>query len=667
MHGHLLRPSRFAHGALALSALLTVFGPAPAAAQTIDLTELTLAQLLELDMDSPEGAARYLQKISEAPASITVITAAQIRAFGYRTVAEVLASVPGVYVTDDRNYSYFGARGLTHPGDYNARVLLLIDGHRINDNIYDSILAGTEFPLDVDLIDRLEVIRGPGSVLYGSNAFAMTISIVTRRGARVNGTEVSVDGGTLGTGRGRVTFGRKYGDLDVVVSATGYVSRGEQHIYFPEFDAADTNGGIANDADRDRSRQVFANVSFGNLTLRALYGARRRQVPTASFNTVFNDGREQTFDRRSFAELQWGRPLGLTGDVLARVYYDGYHYAGRYPTRLENGGAALWVESADGDAIGSELTFSRRLRRHRLMVGSEYRVNLRQHMATYVHEPYEKLADARRHAEVLGVSAADEVQLGRNVIASAGLRLDWQTGFAQRITPRASLLFWPLKRTHVKLLFAGALRVPSISERVENTGYAVQRNPLLRPESIRSLEAVVEHTVGPFFGVNASLFRTSIADHIDAEVLESGVMQLGNGRAKTDGAEMAARLHVGGVLASGSYAFLRDASEPLEAQHMVPAHLAKLNVMMPLSRHLRGGLQLLWAGRVESRTGESIDAALVTNLTVTTVDTWHRTSLGVSVFNLFDAAARYPVSAEHAQGSVPQYGRRLLARAWWKF
>ncbi len=127
--------------------------------------------LLFQDIPSVFGASKYEQKVSEAPSSISIVTAEDIKKYGYRTLADILRSVRSFYISYDRSYSYAGARGFGRPGDYNSRILVLIDGHRSNDNVYDGALLGTEGVIDVDLIDRVEIIRGPGSSLYGSNAF----------------------------------------------------------------------------------------------------------------------------------------------------------------------------------------------------------------------------------------------------------------------------------------------------------------------------------------------------------------------------------------------------------------------------------------------------------------------------------------------------------------
>src|ERR1700736_3593321 len=124
-----------------------------------DLLDLSLEELMSIEIDSVYGASGFKQKVAEAPASVTIITSEEIQKFGYRTVADILRNVRGFYVTYDRNYSYLGVRGYGLPGDYNSRIALLIDGHRLNDAIYAAAPVGPEFPIDIDLIDRVEVIR----------------------------------------------------------------------------------------------------------------------------------------------------------------------------------------------------------------------------------------------------------------------------------------------------------------------------------------------------------------------------------------------------------------------------------------------------------------------------------------------------------------------------
>lgn len=116
-----------------------------------------------MEFDTVVGASKHQQKTTEAPASVSIVTKEDIKELGYRTLADVLRGVRGFYLTFDRDYYFTGTRGVNRPGDYGGRILLNINGHRLNEPIYDSLLVGREFPLDVDLIERVEVIRGPGA------------------------------------------------------------------------------------------------------------------------------------------------------------------------------------------------------------------------------------------------------------------------------------------------------------------------------------------------------------------------------------------------------------------------------------------------------------------------------------------------------------------------
>jgi outer membrane receptor for ferrienterochelin and colicins len=105
-------------------------GQAVSAEETKRLYDLPLDQLVNVEVTS---ASRFKQKSSEAPSSVEVVTAKDISSFGWRTLAEALNAIRGLYVRNDRNYSYVGVRGFSRTGDYNSRVLIMIDGHRMND------------------------------------------------------------------------------------------------------------------------------------------------------------------------------------------------------------------------------------------------------------------------------------------------------------------------------------------------------------------------------------------------------------------------------------------------------------------------------------------------------------------------------------------------------
>ena len=160
--------------ALGLSLALVMAYPAQAAT---DLVDLNMEALIDTTLISDSkydrtqrSAAKYEQKQSEVAAAVSVISRDEIKAFGWRMLDQALASLPGIHITYDRQYSYLGARGFGLPGDYNTRVLLTINGNHVNDALYDAAMIGREFPLDMDLVDRIEFIAGPGGAVYGQNA-----------------------------------------------------------------------------------------------------------------------------------------------------------------------------------------------------------------------------------------------------------------------------------------------------------------------------------------------------------------------------------------------------------------------------------------------------------------------------------------------------------------
>ncbi len=201
--------------------LLVAAGIARAATndlETSKLAELSLQDLMQIEVPTVVTASKHEQKATEAPAAVTVVTKDDIRKYGYRTLADILRSVRGFYISYDRSYGFIGVRGLNRPGDYGGRVLILVDGHRLNDPIYDTAAVMNDFMVDVDLIERVEVIRGPGSSLYGNNAFFAIVNILTRPGRDVGGVELSGSAASFDTYRGRVTSGQKFANgLEVLV------------------------------------------------------------------------------------------------------------------------------------------------------------------------------------------------------------------------------------------------------------------------------------------------------------------------------------------------------------------------------------------------------------------------------------------------------------------
>src|SRR5687768_8042342 len=131
------------------------------------------------DEETVVGASKREQSLGTVASAVTVLTSDQLRRFGYRTLAEALRSVSGVYVTDDRMIERIGVRGVQLLGDANTRILILIDSTPLNEPWSQYVDGSTALPVSLDDVARIEVIRGPVSSIYGPNAFVGIINIVT--------------------------------------------------------------------------------------------------------------------------------------------------------------------------------------------------------------------------------------------------------------------------------------------------------------------------------------------------------------------------------------------------------------------------------------------------------------------------------------------------------
>ncbi|MDQ3169843.1 MAG: TonB-dependent receptor, partial [Acidobacteriota bacterium] len=413
------------------------------------LPELTIEELLGVTVQPVFGASERLQPVTEAPASVTIVTAAEIQRYGYRTLGDILRAVRGFVVTNDRNYSYAGVRGLSLPGDYNTRLLLLVNGHKINDNVYDQAYLGEELNLDTQMFERVEVIRGPSSSLYGTSAFFAVINVITRTGADVNGTWIDGSIGSLNTGMVRLTHGRELaGGVSFVLSGKHQVSDGVSRLYFDAFNAPATNNGIAQDLDAERVSTLYGQLKVRDVTFTLTTGQRRKVVPTASYYTLFNahDPAEQTTDARTMLHGVWRRAFGGTA-LSADVPYDHLSYKGLYAYDGASVGSAQALATnydfATGRRLGARLQATRGLPwRQTVTAGAEIYAHITQKQWNYYDDPLlgTKLSD--RSARQTAVYVDDEMRVLPWLLLNGGLRHDRYAEFA-RTTPRAGVIVVP--------------------------------------------------------------------------------------------------------------------------------------------------------------------------------------------------------------------------------
>ncbi len=639
--------------------------------QTPDVTNMSLEDLMNLEVYS---ASKHLQNTKDAPSSVTVVTAEDIRRYGYRTLADVLRSVRGFFVRYDRNYSYVGVRGFAPPGDYNSRILLLLDGHRLNDNVYDQAPIGTELPVDIDAIDRIEIVRGPSSSLYGADAFLAVINIITRSRSSVKHGEVSFEPDSFQGYKGHFTIGETLpSTIDMLLAGSIYESQGQSRLFFPEFNAPATNNGMVNHGDDDAAKDFLLKLTKSDFTLQSIIGTREKGIPTASFGTLFNDPWTRTIDSYGNAVLTFNRQRETMG-VLTSVSYNRYEYSGYY-AYADPSGPSSTVLNRDlgrGDWWGWEGQFRKRIAsRNDVTVGAEYRANVRQDQQLYNIGQSIPNVDLHDSSQISAVYLQDELRICSKLILNAGVRYDHYTSFGGTTNPRLGLLFQANERTTVKLLYGQAFRPPNAFELFYADPGSQEANPRLQPETIRTYEAVVDRSLGSHLQLSVSGYLYRI-DGLIRELPDptNGLLVYRNAATThARGIEFEARGRwAHGVETRASYSLQEsyDADTGLTLADS-PKHLAKANVLLPVFNTLFLGLEGQYISRRATTTGFEVGGSGIANFTVSTRKLWRGAEASFTAYNLFDKQYSDPPGPEHIQQQLPQDGRSVRLKITYSF
>jgi iron complex outermembrane receptor protein len=642
------------HLFLVLSFLLLLSG------RTAGAAEVSLEEEIELFQAEHEGlvviaAAKYKQIASQAPASVTIITSEEIRQYGWKTLADLFRAVRSFYVSEDRNYSYLGIRGFSRPGDFNIRILALLNGHTLNDDIYQGFLLGRESGIDLDLVDRIEIVRGPGSALYGTSAFFAVVNIVTKEGKGLGGLRASAEAGSFNTNKGLLTFGKRYENgLDVVLHAS-YTASSGQTLFFEEYDDGipEHNAGYVDNADAESVYSYFGTLRYRDFRLQGILFERAKEIPTASYGTVFNDGREESVDSRYFIELEYAPRLTQTLGLHLRLYDDWYRYKADYPYHYPP--PVINKDDTPGRWYGAELRINWEiLQRNRLMIGAEAQ-NHRVIIKNFDVDPFFYYVNDRNRFQVYSFYIQNELRLLHDLTLTVGIRQDAYRHYIeqeeQRVTPRTALVYEPVVGSLIKLLYGQAFRVPNSYE-LFYCGINFVCNPDLEPETIHTYEAVYEQTLNSYLKSSFSVYRYDIKNLINLTDMGGeniGFVNLERVRGAGAEAEFRAKWRVG---LEGYINYTYQKTKNRETHDEIsnsPNHIVKAGGVLPLAAEgVLLGLEAQYVGeRKTVQPGESVDDYIVANLNLSFRNLYENLRIQFSVYNLFDAEYADPASEEH--------------------
>lgn len=491
-----------------------------------------------------EGASKHTEALSETPATATIITRDDIERYGFRTVADVLNfAVPGYTAATDRTWDFAGGRGLSFFEDFNTRILVMLDGHPMNEPWNNFSGIGREMLVPLDLVERIEVIQGPSSLLYGGYSLYGMINVVTGNGESLTGPRIRATGGSWDTYEAVGSFGTSGvspgPDEDtpgtpwnVFVAGGYYRSRGES-LDFPRIDVFEPVdplggtiwGGPQSGTDYERAPFGFLKASRGAFSLLARTGYRDHGEVFGKFGALYGSPTEVRRDTKSFLELKWRPKLTSHLDGFVRVFGDWYRYWGQstysgdyyYP----GVNTFLALQRADTWDAGGEASFTFKKGVHLLTFGLEYRYRSVKDM--YGDERIDTglpLSPPTEHVgsgHLLVGYLQEEWRPTKTLSFVVGATFaDTEPG-GQKVLPRVAVIYKPQPRLSIKALYGLGFRPPSLYE-AENEA----RNESLRPEEMRSLELSLLWDITSSVSLQAYAFDSRLSGLIRYHALAQG-------------------------------------------------------------------------------------------------------------------------------------------------
>ena len=468
------------------------------------------ASLLRFEVTA---ASRVSELVDDAPASVTVVTQQELRAMGYPTLADALRGIRGLYLSNDTAYDALGVLGFARPGDYGNRVLVLVDGHAANDNYIFSSYIGYDARVDLEDVDRIEVVRGPGSVLYGGSAFFAVINLITK--ARDDKSHGSAAVSAVGEGVTRARAGmyaRLGPDAGIWASVAGARSSGRDYFFPDLVGQPDPNrpgsvyDGNARGLDGFDAGTLSGRLWWKAFTVQWHLTTRDKKLPGILSSTLFATPGSYYKDTRAFVEARFEPELSKSVHLFSRAHLDLYNFdsalqavtptqdPASYGTEIDRyrglwGGLEQRLVYTPNDAV-------------RLTLGGAYIRHFRTEQSgdtAVAPVVFDDKGNAGRNDpfSVAAAYANFDVAPSKAFKVSAGARLDYYSSLDKfdaraAFNPRVAIVTHPYPKGIVKLIVGKAFRAPSPYELYYASTTQI-RPKNLDPEQIYSGELEYSH------------------------------------------------------------------------------------------------------------------------------------------------------------------------------
>jgi iron complex outermembrane receptor protein len=471
------------------------------------------------------AAGKREQTQREAAASVSVITDQDIELYGYHSLADALRTQRGFYLNTDGLNWFAGVSGFLFPDDWNSRLLVLVDGRPTRDMIYSQTHLDQDFVVPMEAVERIEVIRGPGSALYGSDAVFSVINVVTKNGADIDGVQVNVEGGTQWTGRINALFGFESHDgWDIMGDVSGYTSQGDNHLQVDGVDDAAHNFGNIVNSDYSGVYSGFLKIKKGDFSATFDSESRDQDNDDATYLAeFFSPGSMQ--EARTNATFKFDHDISNDQQVHAMVYYGDYNYHQHYAYDAEDD---IYTTTAYDSWVGEEVDYDWQATQHfHLLAG----VNGTQAFGTH-QEDYTSntgiVLNTRESYNDAGAFVEAEDKLTDWLDLTLGGRVDQIQRVGTSFSPRFAAVLTPSPEDTVKLLYGRAFRPPNIYEQFYDSPGANTPNPNLNSEICDTYEITWERQFQNGWRTTLDGYIWQLQNAIDEVALPDGSLQYQN-------------------------------------------------------------------------------------------------------------------------------------------
>ncbi len=638
------------------------------------------------------SATKYLMDSKTAPAINSVITAEEIRNMGARNLFDVLDKIPGVSTSWNQIKGLINIRGVQT--DHSEKVLLMLDGVTLRDSYTGSPTYFYGDDLMVENVKRIEVIRGPGSALYGANAFIGVINIITMdpEDYKDGHGMASASYGSFNTRQYTLLFAQNKREFKISGHLNYLDTDGERPII--EEDALsnhptyNTSASLAPGPAQTFNEKIDAGlkIKFKNMALNGRIFDKERGSYAGVLGALNDDSR---FEFSTYMlDLNFHGHVSDDLTLFTKCYFvhhDADTYAEAYPEGYSGGndvgliGEPMWKNNV----IGGELSANYTLGDHLITPGIVYE-NDRHYDVISINNfgnifsaPVDTSETSNYNKNVTREIWAGYLQDMWEITAydslTLGVRYDHYNDFGGTTNPRAGYVHEFENEMVLKLLYGKAFRAPNNNELYSINNPAVVGNANLLPETIETYEASFEIPFLRYFNFNVSLFHNVIGDIIRLDTSQTAPYPFTNaaGDSTIKGIETELKFNFD----ENRYGYVNASYQNSEDDQgvnlpYVSKWMGNAGYNHEFFNMLNTNINVHWIGERTRLSGDTRDmapSATLVDATFILKNFYKKFELKGSVFNLFDNDFVAPSTITSVAKDLPLHRRMFLVELLYRF